>query len=112
MANAGIGLIEIVLLLTFTVLACRWTFGTRGVRRVMQRPDYGLLKPVVRTDTVEAAEIIRDRLGEAGLRATVAPAGAGLTAAGRPWPATARVVLVFPADVAAARNLLRAAPTA
>lgn len=111
MASAGQVLIEVLLLLAFTVLACRWTFGSQGVRRVVHRPDYGLLKPVARTDTAEAAEVIRHRLAEAGLRVTVAPAGAGLTAAGRAWPTGARVVLVFPDDVAAAQRLLRAAPS-
>lgn len=105
---SGVGnvLVEVVALLGFMVLACYWTFGSRGVRRTRPRPDYGLLSVVRRTDTHDAALVIQRQLADAGIRATVAPAGNGFTAAGHAWPATAHVVLVFPGDQAAARQAL------
>jgi hypothetical protein len=98
---------EIVLLVLTVTLLCRWVFSTRGVRKGTQRPDYGLLSPVLRTDSAAPAEQARDRLAAAGIRATVAAAGAGFTSDGHPWPATAQVVLVFPPDLAAAEQVLR-----
>lgn len=102
-------LIEVALLIGFLVLACRWVFGPNGVRRVRQRPDYGLLTPVLRTDDEQTAVAARELLATGGIKATVAPAGAGFTAAGRPWPAAACVVLVFPADRIAAEARLTGA---
>jgi hypothetical protein len=99
---------EIVLLVITVTLLCRWVFSSGGVRKGTQRPDYGLLSQVLRTDSVGPAEQARDRLAAAGIRATVAAAGAGYTADGHPWPATAQVVLVFPPDLAAAEQVLRA----
>jgi hypothetical protein len=98
---------EIVLLVITVTLLCRWAFGSRGVRKATQRPDYGLLSPVLRSDSAAAAEAARDLLAVSGIRATVAPAGTGFTADGHPWPATAQVVLVFPPDLAAAEQVLR-----
>jgi hypothetical protein len=98
---------EIVLLVITVTLLCRWVFSSRGVRKGTQRPDYGLLSPVLRTDSTEPAEQARDLLAAEGIRATVAPAGTGFTADGRPWPAAAQVVLVFPPDLDAAEQVLR-----
>jgi hypothetical protein len=100
---------ELVLLAVTMVLLCRWVFSTRGIRTNRPRPDYGLLSPALRTDTVEPAEAARDLLLAAGIRATVAPAGVGYTANGHPWPATAHVVLVFPPDLDAAEQVLHSA---
>jgi hypothetical protein len=86
-------------------------FGTRGVRHVTARPDYGVLSVVLRTDDAPGADEARRRLALGGIRATVAPAGAGFTATGRSWPTTAHVVLVFPSDVTAAEELLRSTPS-
>jgi hypothetical protein len=100
---------EIVLLVITVTLLCRWVFSSRGVRKGTGRPDYGLLSPVLRTDGAAPAEQARDQLAAAGIRATVAPAGTGFTSDGHPWPASARVVLVFPPDLAAAEQVLRPA---
>jgi hypothetical protein len=104
--GVGSELIEAVLLVLVMVVLCRWAFGTRGVRRVNPRPDYGMLAVALRSDTEASAENARRRLAAAGIRATVAPAGAGFTANGRPWPSDAHVVLVFPPDLPAAEQLL------
>ncbi len=59
------------------VLALRWTFGTgRGLPapRVTDPDDptgFGLLEEVSRVPTDSAAEVLRSRLGAAGIRATV-----------------------------------------
>jgi hypothetical protein len=100
---------ELVLLAVTMTLLCRWVFGTRGVRKGAQRPDYGILSPALRTDTLAPAEQAQEVLAAAGIRSTVAPAGHGFTASGYPWPATAQVVLVFPGDLAAAEQVLGSA---
>jgi hypothetical protein len=100
---------EVVLLALTVTLLCRWVFSSRGVRKGTQRPDYGLLSPALRTDSLEPAEQARDLLAIAGIRATVAPAGVGYTASGHPWPSTAHMVLVFPPDLDAAEQVLRSA---
>jgi hypothetical protein len=99
----------VVLVALVLVLACRWTFGTKGVRRIVARPDYGLLSPAARLPSVEAATAAAGELRAHGLRATVAPAGKGFDARGIPWPAAAHVVLVFPDDVERATALLAGA---
>lgn len=88
-----------LLVIGVLVLLLRWTFG-RGGSLVERRtrvgaPDqYGLLVQIATPATVVEAEMIRRRLLDAGLRATVAPTTAG--------PA----VMVFEGDEAAARRLL------
>lgn len=80
-------------------LLLRWAFG-RGHSLVERRPregtpgEYGLLVRVATPATFIEAELIRRRLVDAGFRATLAPTTEG--------PA----VMVFPEDVAAARQLL------
>jgi hypothetical protein len=98
---------EIILLVLTVTLLCRWVFSSGGIRKGTERPDYGLLSPVLRTDSAAPAEQARDQLLAAGIRATVAAAGTGFTSDGHPWPATAQVVLVFPLDLAAAEQVLR-----
>jgi hypothetical protein len=105
--GAGTVTEEIVLLVITVVLLCRWVFGSRGVRKRAGRPDYGLLSPVLRADSARLAREACELLQAAGIRATVAPAGAGYTSDGRPWPVTAQVVLVFPPDLDAAEQVLR-----
>lgn len=81
------------------VLLMRWAFS-RGHSLVERRPEvgssaeYGLLVRVAAPATVIEAEVVRRRLVDAGFRATLAPTTEG--------PG----VMVFPEDVAAARNLL------
>lgn len=81
-------------------LLLRWAFG-RGHSLVARpgRPgtadDYGLLVAVAAPPTFVEAEVVRRRLEDAGVRATLAPTTEGPR------------VLVFPADEAAARALLR-----
>jgi hypothetical protein len=81
-------------------LLLRWAFSSgRSVverRPTVGRPgEYGLLVPVAEPPTFVEAEIMRRRLAEAGLRATLAPTTDGPR------------VLVFPEDVKAARVVLR-----
>jgi hypothetical protein len=82
------------------MLLLRWAFST-GHSLVERRPDvgspeqYGLLVPVAEPPTFVEAEVVRRRLSDAGLRATLAPTTEGPR------------VLVFPEDVKAARLVLR-----
>ncbi len=84
------------------VLLLRWTFS-RGRSLVSRRParggedEYGLLTPVARPATFVEAEMLRQRLLEHGIRATLAPTTQGPR------------VMVFPADAAIAGEVLRAA---
>ena len=81
-------------------LLLRWAFST-GHSLVERRPEvgspeqYGLLVPVAEPPTFVEAELLRRRLSDAGLRATLAPTTEGPR------------VLVFPEDVKAARLVLR-----
>jgi hypothetical protein len=83
-------------------LLLRWAFSS-GKSVVERRPrvggegEYGLLVPVAQPPTFVEAEMMRRRLVDAGLRATLAPTTDGPR------------VLVFPEDVKAARLVLRAA---
>jgi hypothetical protein len=88
------------------VLLSRWAFGSSGVRHVVARPDYGLLVPVVRLPDREAAEVVRARLAERGIRSTVVDAGKGYDAEGRPWAPGSTHVLVFPDDAERARAVV------
>lgn len=101
-----IELLPVVVVVAVLLLACRWVFSSRGVRRVVARPDYGLLVPVARADTAALAELMRRALAEHGIRGTVAPAGKGFDAKGVPWPAESHFLLVFPADVEQAEQLV------
>ncbi|MFN8079202.1 MAG: hypothetical protein U0Q19_06525 [Kineosporiaceae bacterium] len=84
------------------ILLMRWAFGSRGRSLVQRRPrvgspeEYGLLVRIAAPPTFIEAEMIRLRLTDGGLRATVAPTSEG--------PA----VMVFTEDVTAARRLLEA----
>jgi len=80
-------------------LLLRWAFS--GGRSLVERrspsaapTEYGLLVRVAAPPTFIEAELLRRRLEDAGLRATLAPTTEG--------PA----VMVFPKDVSKARGLL------
>ncbi|TNM68487.1 hypothetical protein FHN55_06700 [Streptomyces sp. NP160] len=91
-----------LVMLGVLVLALRWTFS-RGHSLVARQPragkasEYGLLVVVSEPGTFVEAEVDRQRLVSAGLRATLAPTTDGPR------------VLVFPEDASIARALLEAA---
>jgi hypothetical protein len=86
-----------VLMLGIVLLALRWTFGTGRDQPAPHLPDPddptgdGLLTEVSRVPTEAAAQVLRSRLADAGIRATIGRAG------------DAYRLLVFPTDVADAR---------
>ncbi|HLU56543.1 MAG TPA: hypothetical protein VKZ81_13885 [Pseudonocardia sp.] len=90
-------LIGAVVMLGVVLLALRWTFGTGRDLPVPPVPDPddptgdGLLTEVSRVPTEAAAQVLRARLAEAGIRSTVGRAG------------EAYRLLVFPADEVNAR---------
>jgi hypothetical protein len=92
LALAAVGVLTLLL---------RWAFSS-GKSVVERRPEvggegeYGLLVPVAEPSTFVEAEVMRRRLTDAGLRATLAPTTDGPR------------VLVFPEDVKNARVVLRA----
>lgn len=81
------------------MLLLRWAFG-RGKSLVARRPQqgrrdqYGLLVSVAAPATFAEAEILRRRLTDAGIRATLAPTTEGPS------------VMVFPEDADRARAIL------
>jgi len=83
------------------MLLLRWAFSS-GKSVVQRKPtvgtpgEYGLLVPIAEPSTFVEAEMMRRRLVDAGLRATLAPTTDGPR------------VLVFPEDVKTARLVLRA----
>jgi hypothetical protein len=97
-----------VLVAGVLVLLSRWAFGSKGVRHVVPRPDHGLLVPVVRLTDRAAADVMRVRLADRGIRSTVVDAGKGYDAEGRPWPPGSTHVLVFPDDAERARLVVGA----
>jgi hypothetical protein len=90
----------VLLLIGLLVLLLRWTFRRGGSlvsgtpRRGGER-DYGLLVPVATPATFIEAELVRARLEEHGVRATLAPTTDGPR------------VLVFVEQERAARAVLR-----
>jgi cytochrome oxidase assembly protein ShyY1 len=82
------------------VLICRWVFSTdhrAAPPAPPERPDYGLLEAVTVVRTREDADMLRSVLRDAGIRASVTDTTDGFA------------VLVFRADVSAARDLVRSA---
>jgi hypothetical protein len=83
------------------VLLLRWAFGGRSRSLVERRPttggsgEYGLLVPVAAPGTFVEGEMLRRRLEDAGLRATLVTTSEGPR------------VMVFPEDERVARALLR-----
>ena len=90
--------------LAVIVLLCRWVFSTsdrdaRVARRLAAAAaaasgDYGLLVPVAQVRTAEDAELLREVLRDAGIRATVSRG------------AERNEVLVFRADASRASQLV------
>lgn len=87
------------------MLALRWTFGTGKNQPGPRIPDPddptgdGLLEEVSRVPTESAAQVLRSRLGGAGIRATVGRTDGAFR------------LLVFPDDLVSARVVLsRGAP--
>ena len=82
------------------MLLLRWAFGGRSTSLVERRPatgsssEYGLLVPVAAPGTFVEGELLRRRLEEAGLRATLVPTAEGPR------------VMVFPEHERVARALL------
>jgi hypothetical protein len=93
-----------VLMLALLLIALRWTWGTGRDQPAPHVPDPddptgdGLLTEVSRVPTEAAAQVLRSRLTAAGIRATVGRADG-----------TYRL-LVFPADLAAARLVVSSSP--
>ena len=89
-----------LVLMVLLGLMLRWTFGTGRNQPGPRIPDPddptgdGLLEEVSRVPTEPAAAVLRRRLREAGIRATVARDGAAYR------------LLVFPDDVPNARVVL------
>jgi hypothetical protein len=76
----------------------RWTWGTGKEHRLPDPDDPtgdGLLEEVTTVPTEDAARLLRTRLTEAGIRATVGRAGGNYR------------LLVFPADAGRAKLVLR-----
>jgi hypothetical protein len=86
-----------LLMLGIVLLALRWTFGTGRDQPAPHVPDPddptgdGLLTEVSRVPTEAAAQVLRARLAEAGIRSTVGRAGGAYR------------LLVFRADLVNAR---------
>lgn len=91
-------LVAMVLVALLTLLL-RWTFShgqslVEKPSRAGSETEYGLLVPVAEPATFVEAEIARHRLGEVGIRATLAPTTQGPR------------VMVFERDAARARTHL------
>ena len=96
-----LGPVVSILALAMIVLICRWVFSTADrASAVAVRPrteaDFGLLVPVAAVDTRADADLLRELLREAGIRAGVSDEGGQLQ------------VLVFEADLEQARALVDA----
>lgn len=102
-AFAALSLAVLVALIAFSLRRLNRSMRVFLPRPAPQRPDdqgYGLLVAVATTPTRADADMLREVLASHGIRATVAD--------GEPDPdgrATAQV-LVFPADVTRARDLV------
>ncbi|OZM81888.1 hypothetical protein [Pseudonocardia sp. MH-G8] len=72
-----------VLMMALLLIALRWTFGTGRDQPAPHLPDPddptgdGLLVEVSRVPTEAAAQVLRSRLADAGIRATVGRSGSG-----------------------------------
>lgn len=93
-----LGPVILVVALVAILLICRWVFSTdRPAPVAVTDPvDYGLLEPVTHVRTLDDAVMLRELLGGAGIRGTVAPSPEGFA------------VLVFSSDARRARELVRA----
>lgn len=93
-----LGPVVSVLALLMIVLICRWVFSSadRASVDAVRPPDFGLLVPVSVARTREDADMVRDLLREAGIRAGISDEGGQLQ------------VLVFEQDLERARALVGA----
>ena len=99
--NSPLVPIVAVAALGLIVLICRWVFSTdyrdgrtaRRIDKMMSAGDYGLLVPVATVRTRDDAEMLRDVLKAAGIRAGVSGD---------------LEVLVFSKDLARAKQLVSA----
>ena len=85
--------------LALIALICRWVFGTgrpQAPAAPAQDEDLGLLQPVAEVRTREDAEMLRDLLEQAGVRAGISQGRESVR------------VLVFGKDLARARELVSA----
>lgn len=84
--------------LALIVGICRWVFGTgkRPVPPPAATEDLGLLAPVAEVRTLADAQMLRELLTDAGIRASVSDSPTGLR------------VLVFQKDLTLARQLVGA----
>ena len=95
-----VALIGALLMMVVLLLALRWTFGTGRNQPAPYVPDPddptgdGLLEEVSRVPTESAAQLLRSRLGGAGIRATIGRTGGGYR------------LLVFRSDAVNARVVL------
>ena len=97
-----LGPLVAVAALGLIVLICRWVFSTdqrddrtaRRLEKALSAGDYGLLVPVATVRTRDDAEMLRDVLKTAGLRAGISED---------------LQVLVFSKDLARAKQLVSAA---
>lgn len=75
-----VALVGAALMMVVLLLALRWTFGTGRNQVAPHVPDPddptgdGLLEEVSRVPTESPAQVLRSRLGEAGIRATISRA--------------------------------------
>ena len=83
----------------------RWAFSPPRRARG-SRHDFGLLVPATRALPRTDAERIQTLLAGHGIRATLAAAGEGYDASGRPWPPGSVHVLVFRQDAERAREIV------
>jgi hypothetical protein len=96
--HVRVGPSELVLapaLLGLLAFLLYWTFGTSKTGPNTHGEGDGLLRQVSVVHSVDAASVLRRRLAESGVRATVSRGDAG-----------GYRVLVFPADEADARTVL------
>ncbi len=120
-----IGPLEVCIVLAGLVLVLRWVYSVRRraerLARERSRRDFGLLVPAVTLPRASDARHRQEVLSAYGIRATLAPAMGPdhgepviVTARGHVMPRrTGRIgthVLVFPADLDRARELLAHAP--
>jgi hypothetical protein len=90
-----------VLMFGLLALGLRWTWGTGRGQHVPDPNDPtgdGLLEEAARAATEPAARIMRDRLADAGIRATIGRAGTGFR------------LLVFRDDLVNAKLVLSQGP--
>jgi hypothetical protein len=103
-----VGPLVLVAVVIVMVLVSRWVWSPN---KTIKRRDYGLLVPALAVVDLEQARAARSRLLTSGIRATLgqAPPVVLVSAEGRAVRQPAlHQVLVFPADLARAQDVLQA----